>query len=137
MPSEGGQAIQITRGGGFAALESADGKSIYYAKTSSDPEIWRMCLEEHQEAAVSPRLHTNQWTGWAVTDKGIFFVREGPIERPFLRFFDFATGHVKDVASLEKQSFPLSISASAGGGFVVYQQLDLEVSNIMLLENFR
>ena len=137
MPSEGGPAIQVTRGGGFAALESADGKSIYYAKTASDPDIWRMRLEEHQEAAVFPRLHTQQWTGWALTDKGIFFVREGPIEGPILRFLDFGTAHVKDVASLEKQGWPLSISASADGAFVVYQQADLEISNIMLLENFR
>jgi Tol biopolymer transport system component/DNA-binding winged helix-turn-helix (wHTH) protein len=137
MPSEGGQAIQVTTGGGFAAVESADGESIYYAKTSSDPDIWRMRLEDRQEAAVAPRLHTQQWTGWTLTDKGIFFVREGPIQGPTLRFLDFATAHVKDVASLEKQSWPLSISASADGAFVVYQQADLEISNIMLLENFR
>lgn len=137
MPSEGGQAIQVTRGGGFAALESADGKSIYYAKTASEPDIWRMQLEEHQEGAVSPRLHTEQWTGWALTDHGIFFVRGGPTEGKIVRFVDFATAHVAEVAALEKQSWPLSITSSADGAFVVYQQADLDTSNIMLLENFR
>jgi Tol biopolymer transport system component/DNA-binding winged helix-turn-helix (wHTH) protein len=136
MPSEDGQATQVTRDGGFAALESADGKSIYYAKTASDPDIWRMKLDDHQEAAVSPRLHTEQWTGWALTDHGIFFVRGGPTEGKIVRFLDFVTAHVAEVASLEKQDWPLSITASADGAFVVYQQVDLDTSNIMLLENF-
>jgi hypothetical protein len=109
---------------------------LYYAKTSSDPDIWRIRLEDGQEAAVSPRLHLQQWTGWALGDKGVFFVREGPDAHPVLRFLDFATSRVKDVTSLEKQPWPLWISASADGRIVVYEQIDMEVSNIMLLDNF-
>src|SRR6185436_1801658 len=32
-PAAGGSAVQVTRNGGHAALESPDGKYIYYAKT--------------------------------------------------------------------------------------------------------
>ena len=32
MPAEGGGAVQVTKQGGFAALESYDGKTLYYAK---------------------------------------------------------------------------------------------------------
>ena len=136
ITSQGGNALQLTRQGGFAGFESADGSSFYYAKTSSDPDIWRIQLEDGQEAPVSPRLHLQQWTGWALGDKGVFFVREGPDAHPVLRFLDFATARVKDVTLLEKQPWPLWISASADGRFVVYQQVDMEVSNVMLLENF-
>ena len=32
LPAEGGKAVQVTKGGGFAAFESYDGKTLYYAK---------------------------------------------------------------------------------------------------------
>jgi hypothetical protein len=44
---------------------------------------------------------------------------------------------VKDIAPLEKQPWPLWVSASADGKFVIYQQNDMLISNVMLLENFR
>jgi Tol biopolymer transport system component/DNA-binding winged helix-turn-helix (wHTH) protein len=137
MPSQGGDAHQLTRQDGFAGFESADGKSIYYTKTSSEPDIWRMRLEDGHETAVLPPLHLNQWTGWSLVDKGIFFVREGHNAHPVLRFLDFKTARVKDIAPLDKQPWPLWVSASADGKLVLYEQLDLEANNIMLLENFR
>jgi Tol biopolymer transport system component len=136
MPNQGGEVLQLTRQGGFAGFESADGKPIYYAKTSSEPDIWKMQLQDRKEAAVSPRLHVPQWTGWALTDSGILFVAEGPEAHPVLRFLDFATARVKRITPLEKQPWPLWISASSDGNVVIYAQVDLEVSNIMSLENF-
>ena len=137
MPSAGGEALQLTRQGGFVAFESADGKSIYYAKTASEPDIWRMQFDSRQEAPVSPPIHVNQWTGWALTVNGIFLVRENPEAHPVLRFLDFAAGRVHDITPLEKQNFPLWFSVSADGKFVLYQQVDVLVTNVMMLENFR
>src|SRR5207302_1584076 len=36
-PAQGGSAGQITRNGGYVALESADSKTLYYSKSSSGP----------------------------------------------------------------------------------------------------
>ena len=38
MPSTGEPAPQVTRHGGFAALESPDGRFLYYAKVSRFPD---------------------------------------------------------------------------------------------------
>ena len=135
MPSEGGEPIQETKQGGFRAFESADGKMIYYAKTSSDPEIWKATVSGGQESPVSPRIHLHQWRDWALVDNGILFFRERSAAHPVLSFFDFATATVNDLATLEKPGD--WISASADGKFVLYDQFDQEESNIMLLENFR
>ena len=137
IPNQGGKALQLTRTGGFSGFESSDGNSIYYAKTASEPDIWRLTLQDGQESAVSPTLHLNQWTGWALVDKGIFFVREGPDAHPVLRFLDFATNLVKDITPLDKQPWPLWVSVSANGKFALYQQMDMYMSNVMALENFR
>ncbi|PYT24912.1 MAG: hypothetical protein DMG57_27035 [Acidobacteria bacterium] len=34
IPANGGEAIQVTREGGFAPLESPDGKSLYYVRSN-------------------------------------------------------------------------------------------------------
>jgi Tol biopolymer transport system component/DNA-binding winged helix-turn-helix (wHTH) protein len=135
MPSEGGEPLQLTKQGGFRAFESADGKVIYYAKTTSDSDIWRVPSSGGQESPVSPRLHVQQWRDWALVDNGIFFSDQLSAPHPLLRFFDFATARVNDVTTLEKPGE--WISASGDGKFVLYHQFDHEESNIMLLENFR
>jgi Tol biopolymer transport system component len=135
MPSEGGEPLQLTKQGGFRAFESADGKVIYYATASSDPDIWRIQPDGAGESPVSPRIHLYKWRDWALVDNGIFFSRERSAPHPVLSFFDFATARVNDVVTLEKPGE--WISASADGKFVLYNQFDHEESNIMLLENFR
>jgi hypothetical protein len=137
MPNQGGIALQLTRQGGFGGFESGDGNSIYYAKTAADPDIWRLQLENGQEAAVLPLLHVSQSTSWALVNTGIFFVRESPDAHPVLRFLAFATARVKDITPLDKQPWPLWVSVSADGKFALYQQIDMYVSNVMALENFR
>ena len=135
MPSEGGDPLQLTKHGGYRAFESADGKAIYYAKTSSDPDIWRVPATGGQESPVSPRIHLRQWRDWALVDNGILFFRERSVPHPVLSFFDFATARANDVATFEKPGD--WVSASADGKFVLYDQFDHEESGIMLLENFR
>jgi Tol biopolymer transport system component/DNA-binding winged helix-turn-helix (wHTH) protein len=135
MPSEGGDPLQLTKQGGFRAFESADGKIVYYAKTSSDPDIWRVPATGGQESPVSPRIHLHQWRDWALVDNGILFFRERSAPHPVLSFFDFAIARANDVATFEKPGD--WISASADGKFVLYGQFDQEESDVMLLENFR
>src|SRR5262249_197416 len=65
MTSQGGDAFQLTREGGFVGFESSDGRFIYYAKTAADPDIWKLQLQDRQEAAVSPQIHVSQGTRWA------------------------------------------------------------------------
>ncbi len=37
MPANGGEAIQVTKDGGYAPLESPDGKFLYYTKAPDFP----------------------------------------------------------------------------------------------------
>jgi eukaryotic-like serine/threonine-protein kinase len=137
MPSEGGDPVQVTRHGGHAAFESADGKFIYYTKTS-DSGIWRMQVDGGQESSLSPRIHLQQWNNWALTDNGVFFLSEESAQHPVITYFDFSAAHIKDVVTLERRvPWRSWISASADGKFVLYPQDDQNESIIMLLENFR
>ena len=86
---------------------------------------------------VSPHLHVSQWTSLALADECIIVVKENADANPVLRSLDLRSNHITDLAPSEKQPWPLWISASADGRFVIYGQLDMYVSNIMLAENFR
>jgi hypothetical protein len=137
VPSNGGEPVQVTKQGGRAGFESTDGQFIYYAKPP-DRNIWRLQLADGQENRVSPEIHVEHWSGWALTDEGIFFLGEESSEHPVLEFLDFSSGRIKDVTTL-KRPVPWRswISASADGKYLLYPQLDQQESNIMLLENFR
>jgi len=45
IPEGGGDAIQVTQDGGFAPLESPDGKFIYYTKALEGTSVWRLPVE--------------------------------------------------------------------------------------------
>ena len=137
MPSAGGDPVQVTKQGGRAAFESADGQFVYYAKTK-ERNIWRLQLRDGQEYRLSPEIHVEHWSGWALVDSGIFFLSEESAQHPVVRFFDFSSARIRDVVTLEKPvEWRSWISASADGKFLLYPQQDQEESNIMLLENFR
>jgi len=137
MPSEGGEPVQVTKQGGRTAFESADGQFLYYAKTP-EHEIWKVPLAGGQESPLSPRIQVEHWSGWFVSDNGVFFLGEESSQHPVVKFFDFSSARIKDVATLERPvPWRSWISASADGKFVLYTQNDQDEGNIMLLENFR
>src|ERR1051326_6780017 len=45
MPATGGAPTQVTYSGGFSAVESLDGKCLYYSQTRNYGPVWRMPLK--------------------------------------------------------------------------------------------
>jgi Tol biopolymer transport system component len=72
IPEAGGDAIQVTRAGGCAPLESPDGKFIYYTKDLARTSVWRVPVEGRQAAKVLENL---SFIGnLVIVSKGIYFV---------------------------------------------------------------
>jgi eukaryotic-like serine/threonine-protein kinase len=132
MPAASGPAAQVTRNGGGAAFESADGKYLYYDRhLYSDPDpIYRMPVEGGQEVEVVPRLYT--WACFGVTAKGVYFM---PDSRT-IRFLDPGSGRVSTLATLDKAR-TLGLCVSPDDRFVVWSQEDRLTSELMLVDNFR
>lgn len=131
VPTGGGEAVQVTRKSGFAAVESYDGQTLYYAKTRRENlEIWQVHLQGGLETPVSPLLRPGIWANWALTQKGIFFLSDGAGESNLLQFFDFATRTVQPVLPLDHPSFWLS--ASGDGASAWYTQGEQGVTNATL-----
>lgn len=139
MPSAGGQAVQLTRQGGFEGFESPDGKYFYYAKGRDVPGIWRIPVEGGVETPVVDHHGAGFWRSWAVTKEGIYFVTAEMPTRPIIEFFSFAAGDVRQVATIDRPVHPRvwGFSVSLDRRWILYTQTDDSSSDIMRMEKFR
>jgi DNA-binding winged helix-turn-helix (wHTH) protein len=129
----GGPEIQITRHGGFAALESQDG-NLYYSKSKyPNPEIWRVPVGGGEEVALSPILRPRTWASWTVTKDGVLLVADLPDGRSHLTLYDPAKGTARELTSLPTS--PFWMAASADGKRVVMN--DAQERQISMVENLR
>jgi len=138
LPAAGGPAVQITKQGGFEAVESPDGKFLYYAKRHEDG-IFRVPVEGGEEILVPELGRAGYYRYWAMTEAGIFFVPREAETHPVLNFFDFARRQVRPVATLAKRPLtgPSGLAVSPDGRWILYTQEDQLASDIMLVDNFR
>jgi len=133
MPAEGGQAVQVTKQGGFIALESPDGKSLYYTKGANVPGLWKVPVGGGEETQVLAHLADGNWITWGLTAEGIYFDNDST---KVIEFFCFATHRITQIAKPEKPSNG-GLAVSPDGRWILYAKVDQETSKIMLVENFR
>lgn len=138
-PAAGGQAVQVTREGGFEGFESPDGKSLYYAKGRSIPGIWQVPIEGGEERLVLDHHQAGLWRYWRVADQGIYFVTAATPGPSLLEFFSFATGQVSEVARLERapEKYTPGLAVSPDGRHLLCVWQDRSGSDLMMVENFR
>lgn len=136
MPAEGGQAVQVTKNGGYAGFESLDGKTLYYAKGLTVPALWKVPVEGGEETLVLEQLAAGLWGYWGLTQDGIYFYNS---YTKAIEFFSFATRKMTKVATPERGPLWSSpgFSVSPDGRWILYAQPDIVASDIMLVENFR
>jgi Tol biopolymer transport system component len=148
VPSSGeesGSARQVTRGGGSTAIESTDGKYLYFAKRSSgtpDPRnsIWRVPVEGRDEEVVIDSFRSTHGS-WDLTAEGIYFVDQRPSTSGMewvVRFLAFGQQHATDLARLRHPPYlgGPAVSVSSDGRWMLSTQSQGE-SDLMLVEAFR
>jgi hypothetical protein len=152
VPAETGEspatpAVQVTQGGGMNAVESADGKYLYYVKGRGTKGLWRkeLATPNGREEPVLGSLQL--WGWWALAPKGVYFLeqpdsrfRESGLEAQMrLQFLDLSSNRITELATLDKPVSvgTSSIAVSRDGLHLLYSQIDRSGSDIMLIENFR
>ncbi len=138
VPPEGGHALQVTKKGGYAALESRDGETLYYAKRLKLPRyrkvqgLWKVAVGGGKETLVLKELAAGLYECWGLTGEGIYFYNDSTNA---IDFFGFATRKITQIAKPEKRGGPLAVSPD--GRWILFSQVDLDTSHIMLVEDFR
>jgi hypothetical protein len=76
--ADGGASEQITRNGGMVALESDDGKTLYYTKTGTDATLYASPIDGAEEKVVADRIVAR---AFAVASGGVYYLcNAGPSE---------------------------------------------------------
>ena len=132
-----GVADQITHHGGFSALESYDGKYLYYVKFFS-PGIWRMPLSGGEEQRITDQPEAWYWAHWDVTDSGLYFFDIAASPRPEIKFYDFQTHRITPVLQTDGQVryWTPGVSASRDGR-TIYYAAQYANATIMIAENIQ
>jgi Tol biopolymer transport system component/DNA-binding winged helix-turn-helix (wHTH) protein len=132
-------AIQVTQNGALNAFESSDGKYLYFAGKAG---LWRRAVAgdiHSPEECVVGSLRF--WGLWAIDTRGAYFIDIPPRNgsKPQLKFFDFASKRISTLREFDYAISPWNpgIALSPDGRWLVYEQLEQQVANIVLVENFR
>ena len=141
MAAAGGPGVQVTTNGGHAGQESPDGKDLLYDKVY-ELGVFRRPLAGGEEVMFLDKAKPG-W--WAPTTKGIYFAEVarwgGQVLAPPvpIRLWDYRTGKISAVATIEQPIFmqTIGLSASLDGKVLVWEQIDQQDSDLMLVDNFR
>jgi Tol biopolymer transport system component len=146
VPAEGGDAVQVTRLGGFEAFEGPGGKYLYYTSREERPGIWRVPVDGGKEEQV---WEQGEQSFWAVGKEGLYCLDKGSAP-PSIEYLDLGTGESRRVALLaetapEGGGFSISpdvrflgFSVSPDERFILFSAPDASSgqSDLMLVENF-
>jgi serine/threonine protein kinase len=134
MPPSGGNAVQVTKDGGFAAQESIDGKFLYLWLEGGT--IWKMPLEGGATVRIFDGVKS--FASWKITANGIYFVDVSKTPA-LIKFFDFATQQSKTITSVDlgySVPSPQNFDVSPDGQWILFKRVDQVDSDIMLVEDF-
>jgi Tol biopolymer transport system component/DNA-binding winged helix-turn-helix (wHTH) protein len=137
VPANGGGYERVTRGGsGYMALESSDGKELLY-----QPSLDRGPLMAMPVAGGPARQLVScvTATAFGVGPGGIYYVGCEAGADPPLYVLNTTTGRTELLGKLEKRARnpSMGLPVSPDGNIVLYQKLEHEGSDLMLIENFR
>ena len=137
IPAAGGESVQVTDNGGYAALESWDGKTLYYTK---DPSfVLSAPLFAKPLAGGSEWQILDSVVSWAffVVENGIYHIARADKDGAYpLQFFDFTTRKSRLLTRIESQPF-LGLTVSPDRKTVLFSVSKPINHDLMLIENFR
>jgi Tol biopolymer transport system component len=131
VPSSGGSATHITIDGGCCAVESSDGKSMFYLRGDGNA-LWKRQLPELKETELVRGI---QWYNFAVGQSGVYFMRS-ELAGSSVNLYEFTSGRTKKLVSVNKP-IHLGAAISPDENYFVYSQIDHEGSDLMLVEGLR
>lgn len=133
VPSEGGPAVQVTRGGGEFAVESFDGKVLYY--TTRNPYTVRqvpVAGGEEKEIATG----VMGYSAIAVGRDEVYYFGAVSGDSTTLYGYEIATGRTRTIATVDHPVHGV-LSLFPDGKSLVYTEFDREDTDLMLIRNFR
>ena len=124
--------VQLTHNSGWRSGESPDGQTLYYQRFDL-PGTFKMPVGGGEEQKV---LDTPTGAMWHVTGNSIFWTSRG---NDGLHRFDLATAKDSVVLKLPPETArgTSNFGVTPDGRWVIFVRTDQQISDLMLVENFR
>ena len=141
----GGTRVPIIETGAQSPFETSDGRWLYFydikaLAISRLPESIGDVQHAGRQQVVAER-YKPQGDGWAVTDHEVIFTAPPAPDHPAaIRAYNLTTGKVRTILDLPDPGVILgemSLSVSKDGASILYTQLDLSTTNVMVAESNR
>lgn len=136
QPVSGGGPTMVTTHGGFTAVESQDGGTLYFARNDG-PGLWSGGLDKNGVAGgehlVTNDLETGMWGNWALAADGIYYIAKRQ-----LRHVSF-DGKSRQILALTAPPAAMDsgLAVSPDQRTILYCQIDRTGSDIILVDPFR
>jgi Tol biopolymer transport system component/predicted Ser/Thr protein kinase len=132
IPAEGGAEQRITKGGGFYACESIDGKTLFFLRRWGDPSpLLAQPVAGGPEREVAKCVLT-----FAVGPAGLYSMECSDTPQVSLFLRHPATGRGRLLGKLDRVAFG-DMAVSPDGKTILYTRAVGEGTDLMLIENFR
>jgi Tol biopolymer transport system component len=132
IPDGGGTPVATTVKGGDTPAESPDGKTLYFTRGwPHEISLWSTPVAGGEETKLLDSIQV----GFAIGRTGIYFAGADNKGRSEIRLYEFGSGQIRTVVTLER---PIGrISVSPDERTILFAQRDEAGSDLMLVENFR
>jgi dipeptidyl aminopeptidase/acylaminoacyl peptidase len=96
-----GSERQVTHGGGWAAEESQDGKTLYFSRSGGG--LWAMPIAGVEEKFITEDLHRDAAADFAVTTGGLYFLDTEAAPGPTIMYYSRRTSRLSPVYTLKQR----------------------------------
>jgi serine/threonine protein kinase/Tol biopolymer transport system component len=138
VAAAGGPAEQVTQSGGCAAVESHDGRTLYYKRSCDESDaLLARPTSGGEERMIAPCVDFFNYT---VVPQGILHADCRPPEDPWrsertVRLWDAATGRSRPFTTIEA-NWLAGLSVSPDGRTIVWGR-SMFTTDLMMIEDFR
>jgi Tol biopolymer transport system component/DNA-binding winged helix-turn-helix (wHTH) protein len=136
VPSHGGHAVQIAESPASVAIESPDGKCVYFSRGKN---LWQAMTDGSKEEQVAGMPEINPLGGeWFPARAGIYFLSHAK-GKTMINLFDLQSRQIHPIFTLEKPTpqWIGGMPVSKDGKFMLYPQVDSASSDLMMIGNWR
>jgi Tol biopolymer transport system component len=138
VPSDGTEAgaVQLTKGGGLAAVESTNGGTVYYSREQMASGIWKVAAGGGEEIQVGS-FRVFQCHTFAVSSEGIYYTSSDAPERWLdLWLYRFTSGKSERISRINKRPWS-GMSVSPDNRWLLFTASEGGSADLRIVENFR
>ncbi len=134
VPSAGGHVEQVTENGGSFALESTDGKTLFYTRGPYGTPLFARPVNGGPERKVLD--YTGRCRDFVVFEDGIYYCGQREREQTPLLFHQFSSGASRLVTTVD--GFLVNgLTVSPDRKSILFARSGVNGADLMLIENFR